>query len=277
MKHKDFIKKNVYIIGGSEGIGLEAAKLFAGMEANVFIFSRTKAKLENALKEIETCRKNPEQKFAFMELDVADNEKVKTVIEKACTEFGVADIFINNAGRAIPHYFEDITYEQFDQTLNINMYGIRNTVAAILPHMRKRGSGTIVNVSSMAGLAGIFGYTDYSASKFAIIGFSEALKSEVKWDNINVNVLCPPDTDTPGFKVENQTKPPETAEISSTAKIRTPEYVAKALIKGIKKDKFLIVPGFDGKMLLYVKRFFPGLVDIIIDGSIKKARKKKNK
>ncbi len=274
MKHKNFIKKNVYIIGGSEGIGLEAAKLFAGMEANVIIFSRTEAKLEKGLKEVEACRVNQNQKFSYMVLDVADHQQVKEVIEKANTEFGTADIFINNAGRAIPHYFQDITYEQYNQTMNVNMRGIWNACSVIVPIMRKNGGGTIVNVSSMAGIAGIFGYTDYSASKFAIIGFSEALKSEVKWDNINVNVLCPPDTDTPGYKVENQTKPPETAEISSTAKIRTPLYVAKELIRGIKKDKFLIIPGFDGKMLFQVKRFFPGLVNMIIDGSIKKARKK---
>jgi len=146
-----------------------------------------------------------------------------------------------------------------------------------VPHMRNNGGGTIVNVSSVAGFTGVFGYTDYSASKFAIIGFSEALKSEVKWDNINVNVLCPPDTETPGFKVENQTKPPETAEISASASLKSPLYVARALIKGIMKNKFMIVPGFDGKLVYYAKRFAPWVVNMSVDASIKKARKKANK
>ncbi len=274
MKYNDFKEKHVYIVGGSEGIGLETAKLFSAMGAHVIIFARTKEKLERAIKEIETKRLSPTQKYASMELDVVDPILVKTILEKAIATFGTPDIFINAAGRAYPHYFEDVTYEQFEQTMRVNFFGMRHTVAAVLPFMKAKG-GSIVNVSSMAGVAGVFGYTDYSASKFAIIGFSEALKSEIKWHNINVNVLCPPDTDTPGFKVENTTKPAETREISKAAKVRTPEYVAKALVNGIKKNKFLIFPGFDGKLFFYVKRFFPWVMDMVIDASIKKARKVK--
>src|SRR5438477_366286 len=83
--------------------------------------------------------------------------------------------------------------------------------------------------ASLAGLIGVFGYTDYCASKFAIVGFSEALRSELKPHGIMVSVLCPPDVDTPGFAVENTTKPPETVAISEGAKPMTPDEVAAEL------------------------------------------------
>ena len=100
--------------------------------------------------------------------------------------------------------------------MKINLYGARNAIAALLPHMRNQG-GHIVNVSSIAGLIGVFGYTDYCASKFGLIGFSEALRSELDSQGIMVSVLCPPDTDTPGLAEENLTKPPETLAVSESA------------------------------------------------------------
>jgi len=144
-----------------------------------------------------------------------------------------------------------------------------------LPHMRKNGGGHIVNVSSMVGFLGVFGYTDYAASKFAVVGYSETLRTEVKWDNIAVSVVCPPDTDTPGFQVENQTKPIETQELSASAKVRSPEYVAAWIINGIAKKRQTIVPGYDSAMIYYLKRFMPWLVDWGTDSAIKKGRKKR--
>ncbi len=276
MAKKFFEGKNIFLVGGSEGIGLEAAKQFAGLGSNVLIFSRAISKLKKALTEIENCRINDGQKLSFMSLDITDNDQVISVMKKAGKEFGSVDILINNVGRAIPGYFEQISYEQFDQTQKVNFYGMRNTVAALAPIMREKKSGIIVNVSSMAGVIGVFGLSDYSASKFAVIGFSEVIRSEFQFDNIQVSVLCPPDTDTPGFEEENKTKPVETMALSESAKLRNPEYVAKALVKGIKKGKFLIVPGFDGKALVFLKRFMPMWVaDMVMNSMIKKGRKKR--
>ncbi len=139
--------------------------------------------------------------------------------------------------------------------------------------MKKKG-GLIVNVSSIAGFIGVFGFTAYSASKFAVIGFSEALKSELKQHNISVSVLCPPDTDTPMLIKENKIKPAETAAISESAKIMSPEAVADELIKGMKKNKFMIIPGFDGKFTFLGKRLLPGIVEKIVDRIIRKSHKK---
>ena len=190
---KNYRNKIVYITGGSSGIGLSAAKLFAAEGAHVIIFARRKDVIKKALAEIEAAKSDRLQRFEGKSLDISDNKQVISVMKEAVRSFGAPDMLINCAGRAFPHYFEDITYEQFDETMKVNLYGIRNCVAALFSSMKANG-GYIVNVSSMAGFLGVFGYSDYSASKFGVIGFSEALKSEAKKYGITVSVLCPPDS-----------------------------------------------------------------------------------
>ena len=271
---KDFNDMTVFIPGGSSGIGLSAACLLAAEGANVVIFSRNKNRLVEATARIEGCRKNPVQRVGWMQLDVADNPAVKKTLTKAVHDFGVPGLLINCAGRAYPRHFESISFDQFDETMRVNMYGIWNTCSVLVPLMKERGGG-IVNTASMAGFIGVFGYTDYSASKFAIIGFSEALKSEVKQYGISVQILCPPDTDTPGFAVENQTKPEETKAISAAAKVMTADDVARDLIRHIRKGTAMIIPGMDGKIAFMAKRLFPRLVEYMMDRDIRKARQKK--
>ena len=269
---RNFRNKTAFIIGGSSGIGLSAAKLLASKGSNIVIFARTKKRLEEAVEEISSTKKHAPQKVAYYQLDVADPKVVKRVMKKAVQEYGAPDLLINCAGRAYPYKFEDISFEQFDETMKINMYGIWNVCSELVPHMKEKG-GTIVNTSSMCGFLGVFGYTDYSASKFAVVGFSEALRSEMKQHNIDVLVLCPPDTDTPGYQVENTTKPEETKKISAGARIMTSDDVALSMMNGIKKGKFMIVPGFDGKLSFIVKRLFPWLVEMVMDSDIKKVQK----
>ena len=214
---KDFRNKIAYIVGGSSGIGLATARLLFEYGAHITIFSRDEQKLTRAMKEISEHHALTEQTVAWMQMDVADRSAVEQVLETSVRRHGIPDILINCAGRAYPHYFEDISYEQFDETMKINFYGIWHTTKKLAPLMKEKG-GYIVNVSSIAGFLGVFGFTDYSASKFAIMGFSEALRSELKPFNIMVSVLCPPDTNTPALEVENKTKPEETKAISENEK-----------------------------------------------------------
>jgi len=270
---KDFKNKSVFITGGSSGIGLSTANLLAQKGAHIMIFARGEDGLEKAKNEIASNGVSNDQQFSWMQLDVSNHKDVESVMVKAVNQFGSPDVLINCAGRAYPHYFDEITFEQFDETMKVNLYGIWNSVAVLLPYMKKNG-GHIANVSSMAGFIGVFGYTDYCASKFAIVGFSEALKSELKKYGITVSVLCPPDTSTPGFEIENKTKPEETKAISASAKLMHPDDVAEMFVKGMIKGKFLIIPGFDGKLTYIVKRLFPGLVDYIMDRAIIKIQEK---
>ena len=265
--------KNVYLVGGSAGIGLSAAKVFAARGANVLLLARRDAQLRHAADAVAKAKATGAQRLEWRTLDVSKHDEVRVTMANAVVEFGRPNVLVNCAGRAYPRRFEDVTYEQFDETMKINLYGVWNTCAALVPAMRGQG-GHIVNVSSMAGFIGIYGYSDYAASKFGVIGFSEALRSEVKPLGIVVSVLCPPDTDTPGFHVENETKPEETKAISASAKVMHPDAVARVMIRGMEKGKFLIVPGAGGKLAHVAKRLAPWLVERIMDGTISKVRKR---
>ena len=273
MKQTDrFAGKTAYITGGSSGIGLAVARAMAMAGARVMLLARREERLQQAAEEIRTATG---QQVLWRSLDVTDPVAATAVIDDAAADdLGPPDILFNSAGRALPNYFENISAQQFDQTLRLNLCGTRHLISAALPHMRS--GGYIVNVSSVAGLIGVFGYTDYSASKFAIIGFSEALRAELKPRGIFVSVLCPPDTDTPGLAAENQTKPAETKAISANARTISAETVARSLIRGMIKKRFLIIPGFDARLSVLAKRLTPGLVDWIMDRTIARVHKNAN-
>jgi 3-dehydrosphinganine reductase len=272
---KTFEQKNVYITGGSSGIGLTTAKLLAAEGANVLIFSRSLDRLDQAVREIEGQRKSETQRVSSMQLDVSQHEEVNRVMAEAVEQFGTPDLLINSAGKAVPRPFEEISYEQFDDIMRTNFYGAWCTIQALLPHMKKKGGGHIANVSSMAGFIGVFGYADYGASKFAMMGLSETLKMELRQYNIRVSVLCPPDTDTPGYELENKTKPPETWAIGETAKLIEPEVVARALLKGIRKERYMILANAEGWLIYLAKRYVPFVLDGMLERAVKKAQAQK--
>lgn len=268
----DLVDRNVFLTGGSSGIGLSTAKLLAAEGASVIIFARTRHTLEAALTKVEGERVSVAQRFACRQLDVTEHASVTTVMTEAVRSFGVPDILINCAGRALPHYFEDISFAQFDETMKTNLYGAWSAISVLVPHMRAKG-GTIVNVSSLAGFVGVFGLTDYCASKFALVGLSEALRQELRRYRITVSVLCPPDTDTPGLANENIFKPAETKAVSGAAKLMHPDDVAAELVKGIRRGSFMIVPGTEGRLALAMKRHLPRVVDLIMRRAIGNAQK----
>jgi short-subunit dehydrogenase len=267
-----FLDKNIYISGGSSGIGLAVARKLARQGANVIIFARNPERLQKAVDDISACRASDSQRFDGKAVDVSDYERVKTVMESAVEAFGSPDILINSAGQSEPRYFDQVDFAQFDRIIRVNLYGVWNTISVLLPHMKQKG-GAIVNVSSIAGLIGVFGYTDYSASKFAVIGLSEALRSEFAPFGIQVSVLCPPDTDTPMLADENKIKPIENNALSGGAKVLSADQVAEDLIKGMQKGKFLIIPGTDGKIIDIVRRFFPRLITSWMDRTVRKVQK----
>ncbi len=268
---RDFTLRNVYITGGSAGIGLAVARQMAKRGANILLFARTRHKLEAALREVQRERVSSDQRFGYRVLDVCEPAMVQAVMGEAAQTFGPPGVLINCAGRAIPHAFEDIPFTQFDETVRINLYGTWNTVAALVPAMYTAG-GSIVNVASMAAFMGVFGYSDYCASKFGVVGLSEVLRQELRRYGISVHVLCPPDTDTPGFAVENLTKPPETKAISAGARIMTADEVARALIRGMERGRFMIIPGLEGKLAYFMKRHFPTVLDLMMKATIRKAQ-----
>lgn len=257
--------KRVLITGGSQGIGLAVAHKFHALGADVVLLARNPDKLSLAA---EAIGARPGGSVATLSLDVTDANAVEAALGNGRS--GPVDVLVNAAGLARPTYFELVGPAQFDRIVRTNLYGPYHLCRSLLAEMRK-SRGYIVNVSSVAGFIGVFGYTDYCASKFGLIGFSEALREEVKRDGVRVSVLCPPDTDTPGMEEENRTKPRETLAISAKAKLLSPEQVAAELLRGMRRERFLIVPGTDGKLSLWAKRLFPGVVHRIMQQTIRKA------
>ncbi|MBI9085670.1 MAG: SDR family oxidoreductase [Desulfobacterales bacterium] len=271
----DFKGKRAYITGGSSGIGLAVAKRLASMGAHVAIFSRNEEKLDAALNDVREAGAPAGAQAAAFRLDVASNAEVERVLAEAASAFGPTDFLINSAGMSQPDYFENIGHEDFERILRVNFMGTRSTVAAVLPHMHRQRSGYIVNVASVAGFVGVFGFTSYCASKFAVIGFSEALRGELRPRGIGVSVLCPPDTDTPMLRAENVIKPAETLKISEGGGLLTADQVARAMIDGIRRRRFMIIPGAGARFTWLAKRLVPGLVFAVMDRDVRTVQKKR--
>jgi len=275
MKIKNFQGRTAYITGGSSGIGLAIAKALSARGAHIVLLARDRGRLETALSDVRASRSDDLQRFAYHPLDVSEYPDVKRVLETAVKTNGVPDLLINCAGRSMPNYFEDIAFGQFDEIMRVNLYGTWNTCSVLVPFMKKQGAGQIVNVSSVAGLMPIFGFTDYGASKSAVIALSRVLKSELKPLGIGVSVLLPTDTDTPGYHEENKTKPIETKVISGWSHVVGPDLIARGLLKGLKKGRFLIIPTVLDRIFCFVDRLMPRFVDFMTDMDVKKAQKKK--
>ena len=254
----DLNNKLVFITGGSSGIGLETARLFSSLGSHVAVFARSRERLEQARHDIEKRRRSPSQKISAMSIDVADHADVQEKMPEAVKEFGIPDIVIANAGVGYADRFVDIPYEEFDALMKTNVYGARNTIAALLPFMKGRG-GHIVIVSSAAGLMGMFGYTAYGTSKFALVGFAECLRSELKPLGIWVTLVCPAEVDTPFVPMEAERLPPEARILKSFCGLIQPDRVARAIVKGVSKRKFLVIPGILTNIMYVNHRLTGGL------------------
>ncbi len=265
---RDFKGKNIFLTGGSSGIGLAVAELLSARGANLFIFARDSQRLARALAAIRQRAGGEGQASGSMVLDVSDRDMVERVMARAQARWGPPAVLINCAGFARPGLFSQLSARQMQATLHTNLAGVMYTTAALLPHLES--PGYIVNVSSLAGLLGLYGYSDYCAAKFGLIGFSEALRAELWNRGITVSVLCPPDTDTAGYRRENQNKPPQLAAIAAKAGLMRPEKVAQALLAGMARKKFLIIPGLRPKLITWAKRLFPSLVEKTMLRDIKK-------
>ena len=266
-----FDGKLVFITGGSSGIGLSLAKAFADMRAHVWILGRRNETLEIAIEQIKKCRKSERQVIGKIQGDVADENTLQTTITSFISNVGVPDIIINSAGEAHPGHFEELDYSIFRRMIEINYLGTVLICKLFIPDMIKHGSGHIVNISSIAGFMGVYGYSAYGPSKFAVRGFSDILRSELKDKNINVHIAFPPDTDTPQLEYEKQYKPQITSEISGNANIMSPDDVAIAIIKGIQSNKYIILPGFEARIVYFLNNILGKYVYLLMDILVKRA------
>jgi len=239
------------ITGGSSGIGKEIGVEAVKQGANVSLLARNKAKLVEAKEYIEKfVRDSSKQKVKIISVDVSrDCLEVERAVKEAESDLGPVDMLVNSAGISYPGQLEEIPIEQLKSMMDVNYFGTVYTTRAVLPQMKARRSGHIVFLSSQAGQAGIFGYTGYSATKFALRGMAEALQQEVKPFNIRVCVAFPPDTDTPGLQEELKNKPLETRLISETSGLLQANDVARIILDDSIHGRYQSYMGLDGLML----------------------------
>jgi 3-dehydrosphinganine reductase len=268
-----FDGQHAIITGGSSGIGLAIAKLLVSRGANVSIIARDRTKLETAKAEIEAVKINPQQQVFSVAADVAHGQQIEEAIQTCIATVGTLDILITSAGIARPGYFQEIPIEVFEETMAVNYFGSLYSIKAVLPSLEKQQKGHIVLISSGAGLVGIYGYTPYSPSKFALRGLSESLRGELKLLGIGVSIVYPPDTDTPQLEAENKTKPIETKLITGTAKTWTAEAVALEIIKGIEQKKFAIAPGLEMTVLEKLHSLIAPALNWYFDRLVLKSKK----
>jgi 3-dehydrosphinganine reductase len=263
-----FKGRSVLITGGSSGIGLAAAKRIASYGGTVTLVARR----ENVLAEAraDVLKTAPGSTVHTLPLDVSSAANVAERLGEHLATHG-ADTLINNAGVVMPGRFLELDDRHFREMMDINYFGAVHMCRVALPHFVKRGGGAVLNVSSMAGAIGIYGYTAYAASKFALYGFSEALRGEMWPHRVQVSVCLPPDTDTPQLAFENQYKPAETKAIAGNVKTMSAEAVADDMLAGMAAGKFEIVPGLDGKFSLLAQRLVPSVVRWVCDSAQKKA------
>lgn len=246
MKYRN---KHAIITGGSSGIGKATAKLLAQQGANISIIARDRIKLATAQQEIEAARVDSTQKILTLAADVAQQAEIFQAIQQAIAELGIPDILITSAGMARPGYFTEIPLEIFEKTMAVNYFGSLYSIRAVVPEMAKQQRGNIVIISSGAGLIGIYGYSAYCPSKFALRGLAESLRGELKPKGIRVSIVYPPDTDTPQLIEENKTKPLETKMITGSAKMWTATAIAQKIIRGIDRQQMTIAPGLEMNLI----------------------------
>ena len=256
------------VTGGSSGIGLETARLAADRGAKVSLIARRADVLDQAAAQLRDAG----GQVAAAAADVADAAQVGTAVSALTAALGPVDVVVCSAGQARPGYFEQLDPDLFHQMMDVNYFGTVNVVRAVVPSMIERRRGSIVGVSSAAGLVGVFGYTAYAPTKFAVRGFLESLRGELVPYGIHVGCSFPPDTDTPQLADENQYKPKETKAISGTIKPLSAERVATSIVEGIEKERFLIIPDASTKGLAKIAGLAPGLVSRVMDRSVRKVR-----
>jgi 3-dehydrosphinganine reductase len=259
-------KKVVLVTGGSSGIGLAAAKQLAAAGAQVWLSARHTEALESALKEVEAARGEGSQTCGIVPADISDSRQAAEVVETVTKLAGAPEVVFNSAGITQPGYIQELSLEVFERLMQVNYFGTVYVTNAVLPSMLERGSGHIINISSMAGYMGVFGYSAYGATKYAVTGFSEALRAEMKPRGVKVSVAFPPDTDTPQLAYEEPFKPAETKAISGNAKPLSAETVARSILRQAEKGQFMIFPGTDSRLFYILTSKLPkSLVFKVLD------------
>jgi short-subunit dehydrogenase len=186
-KRYSFRDKSVVITGGSRGLGLELARLFAKEGAHLTLIARTAATLDQARIELEKCG----PRVLAIPCDVRDQKQVEDAIAKTIRRFGRIDVLINNAGVIQVGPYAQMRLHDYEDAMATHAWGALHAIMAALPHMRRRASGRIVNIVSIGGKVGVPHLLPYTMSKFALSGLSQGLRSEIAREGITLTAVYP--------------------------------------------------------------------------------------
>ena len=270
-----FDRQHVIITGGSSGIGKAVACQLAQQGAHVSIIGRDVARLTAAEADIRGAAKSAEQRVLALSADVRSATDLAGAIATAISQLGPPDMLIASAGIVQPGLVRDLPNRSFEDSMAVNYLGTVYAIKAVLPSMEARGRGHIVLVSSGAGLLGVYGYGSYSPSKFALHGLGQVLRSELKPLGIHVSIVCPPDTDTPMLVEENKIRPPETSLIVGGARVLHADVVAAAMVKGIRRRRFVIAPGLEMTFVAHLQSLVEPVMRWYMDRVIARSRRLK--
>ena len=187
MTEYDLRDKTVLVTGGSRGLGLVLAREFARNGAQVAICARDEEELEKA--RVDLLERGAD--VMTVQCDVTKNEEVENMVNRVHERFGKIDVLVNNAGTIQVGPLEVMNRKDFKKAMKAHFWGPLNTILAVLPEMRERQDGRIVNISSIGGKIAVPHLVPYSASKFALVGLSKGLRAELRKDGIVVTTVCP--------------------------------------------------------------------------------------
>lgn len=251
---KQFEGKTVIITGASSGIGSACVREFAKAGANVVLAARSEAKMSEIASGLSS-------RHLIVPTDVAVEQDCQNLIQRSLDEFGSVDVLINNAGISMRALFKDLEIDVLRRLMEVNFWGTVYCTKYALPALLESG-GSVVGVSSIAGYRGLPGRTGYSASKFAMQGFLESLRTEHLYDPLHVMVVCP------GFTATNIRKTSLKADGSSQgdsprneSSMMSSEEVAAHIAKGVSGKKRTVVLTRQGKLTVLLNKWFPGFMD----------------
>jgi 3-oxoacyl-[acyl-carrier protein] reductase len=189
--------KVAVVTGGGSGIGKETARLFLNEGAKVAIFDIFTGDVEKICRDMGFAKETEISNTFCTTTDITKREEVRKAVEATLQRFGKIDILVNNAGIIRDALVHKMTEEQWDDVIRVDLSGAFNCIQAVAEHMLQRGSGSIVNVSSVSGVYGNVGQVNYSAAKAGLIGITKTLSKELGKKGIRVNAVAPGFIKTP--------------------------------------------------------------------------------
>ena len=270
MPHMRWHGAHVVVTGGSSGIGEAVAQAAARRGARLTLLARGPDRLEAAARSIRAA--TPSAVVGVMAVDVADREGVHEALARAAAERGDIEALVCSAGITRPGRFLELDDEVFRSMVEVDYFGTLWPVRAVAPGMAARGHGSIVGVSSAAGLVGVYGYSAYGAAKFAVRGLFESLRTELAPLGVPVGCAFPPDVDTPMLAEEEAHKPAETKAIAGAIRPLSAEQVAAAVVAGIDHRRAEIYADAQTRALARTVAAAPALYRHLFDRRVRQAR-----